>query len=165
MWRSPGRFGHRNTPPEHSITLIYDRVTDSSVATLTLPTEARTFKMRSRVWADFSLAYSGRRPMISPKAVRLTFQGFEGIRGGRTFGRLEELRISSRGAEKLRITSDLSASEPRGVLSFRIPTPAFVTLAREEQLDIRTRRVRLILRQPEMSMIRELLRMGLPGAR
>ena len=165
MLRSPGRFGHRNTPPEHSITLIYDRVTDSSIATLTFPIESRTFKMRSRIWADFSLAYSGRRPIASPKAVRYTFQGFEASRGGRTFGRLEELRITSRGAEKLRITSEPSAVGPRGVLSFRIPTAAFVALAREERLDIRARRVRLILRQPEMSMIRELLRLGLQGAR
>lgn len=155
----------------YQISVVHDRLTDSSLVTALFTGSSRPFGLRSRAWLDLSFSFVGARLMAQPRFLTLTIESWTPSRGGWAFAHPESLHIRS--GDSLRVDLPpagylkrpvhLFDSGRREALWFAVPSKDFTRLAGARVLLFSAGRARFKVRE-RMEMFRELARRMTPSA-
>jgi hypothetical protein len=166
-------FGPRSTVANaYRVTVVHDRVTDSTRVSASFTASSKPFGLDSRAWLDLSFAFLGTRLMTPPSALVLTVESWTPGRGGWAFAHPESLHIQSGDSIRLELPASGYLKRPvrlfdtgrQEVLWFDIPLSAFTRLAAAPELLFKAGRARFRVRE-RMEMMHELLRRMTPVER
>jgi hypothetical protein len=166
-------FGPRSrTASEYEVTVIHDRVVDSTRVTGFFTGSSRTFGLDSRAWLGLAFSYLGDRLTARPAFVTLTIAAWTPARGGWAFAHPEPLQVRSGDtlglevapAGYVKLPVHMLDSGRREELWFDIPSKGFDRLARAPDLVFSAGRARFRVRE-RMEMLRQVLGQMTPSDR
>lgn len=166
-------FGPRSRiASTYQVTIIRDRLTDSSRVTAFFAGSSKAFGLDSRAWLGLSFSFPGIQVSAPPAFLTLTIEAWTPARGGWAFAHPEWLHVRS--GDSLRLEYPPAGYVKRRVhmldtgrreeLWFDIPLGDFTRLARAPELDFTAGRARFRVRE-RMEMLREVLRRMTPSDR
>jgi hypothetical protein len=163
-------FGPRSAiASTYRVTVVHDRLTDSTRLSASFTASSKPFGLDSRAWLDLSFSFAGVRLVAVPPFVVLTIESWTPARGGWAFAHPVSLHVRSGDSIRLDVPAKgyvkrrvhLFDSGRREALWFEIPSTDFTRLAGAPELSFTAGNARFRVRQ-RMEMLREVLRRMTP---
>jgi hypothetical protein len=147
------------------VVTVYDRLTDSTRLSASIPARSKPFGLNSRASVDLSFGVRGARPNTPPAFVVLTIESWTPARGGWAFAHPQKLLIESGDSLRLEVPPagylkrrvHLLDTGRREMLWFNIASSDLRRLAGTPALFLKSGNARFEVRERGMEVVRELV--------